>query len=75
MKSYFRYEKEVMSWEVLLKNAEKKCESTNTASFWPRHDIREGKVDNDTVNLFWKKIKAPEVFSPVLFLWFAGSTL
>jgi len=48
-----------MNWAVLLKSAERKCESTNIESYWPKRVIREGKVNNDTGNLFRIYLKAP----------------
>ena len=48
-----KFEREVMNWVVLLKNAEKRCESINIESYWPRRAIREGRVNNDTGSIFW----------------------
>jgi hypothetical protein len=42
-----------MNWAVLLKNAERKCASISIENYWPKRVIREGKVNNDTGNLFW----------------------
>jgi hypothetical protein len=50
---------EVMPWEVLLRNARKKCESTNTGSCWLAPDIREGKNDGDDIRIIFAKEKAP----------------
>jgi len=38
--------KEVVCWAALSRNAEKKCASTNTASYWPRHAIRDERANN-----------------------------
>jgi len=52
-RSKSEFKREVMSWVVLLKNAERKCESISIENYWPKRVIREGKVNNDTGNLFW----------------------
>jgi hypothetical protein len=38
--------KEVVCWAALSKNEEKKWESTNIASYWPRHAIRDERANN-----------------------------
>jgi hypothetical protein len=50
---------EVMPWEVLLRNARKKCEGTNTGSCWLAPDIKEGKNDGDDTRTIFAKEKAP----------------
>ena len=59
--------KEVMSWVVSLKNAEKKWESTNIESFWLKHAIIGERVNNATDSYVFTQI-APEIsFSGAFF--------
>jgi hypothetical protein len=37
---------EVVYWAASSRNEEKKCESTNIASYWPRHAIRDERANN-----------------------------
>jgi hypothetical protein len=50
---------EVMPWEVLLRNARKRCEGTNTGSCWLAPDIKEGRNDGDDIRTIFAKEKAP----------------
>jgi hypothetical protein len=56
-----------MNWVVLLKNAEKKCESINTESFWPKRAIREERVNNGTDSQFFTP-EAPDMITAGAFL-------
>ena len=66
--------KEVMNWVVSLKNAEKKWESTNIENSWPKHAIREERVNNVTDSHVFTQI-APEFSSSGAFLWSLGQAL
>jgi hypothetical protein len=50
---------EVMLWEALLRNARKRCESTNTGSCWLAPATKEGKNDGDDIRFVFAKEKAP----------------
>jgi hypothetical protein len=50
---------EVMPWAVLLRNARKRCVSTNTGSCWLAPDIKEGRNDGDHIRTVFDKEKAP----------------
>jgi hypothetical protein len=50
---------EVMLWEALLRNARKRCESTNTRSCWLAPVTKEGKNDGDDMRFVFAKEKAP----------------
>jgi len=50
---------EVMLWEVLLRNARKRCESTSTRSCWLAPVTKEGKNDGHEIRLVFTKQKAP----------------
>ena len=50
---------EVMQWEVLSRNARKKCAGTNTGSCWLAPDIKEGRNDGYDIRTIFAKEKAP----------------
>lgn len=44
--SDFKKKEEVIGWEALLKNEERKCENISIESFWPERAIKEERANN-----------------------------